>query len=376
MFSKKHYINWISLSLIFIINQIFLIKHLSKDTDYYIVGFILYSLFFVSLIIINKFIAIRSSIEDKKYYYISAIIFLLLLTVLLYAMPESANQNRINNIKDWLQNFQDGIYPYISSEKFSPFPFLFFLVSPFYFMGLLELLPVVGIGIILFLAIFYSSNRKELLLRSSLIVLSLPFYYEIFARSDLTFNIGILIILIFLTYKFVDPGKTNSLFFLYGIIWGLALATRMISFVVLFLFLMFHFRRNLFNLYTFGSLSILIFSLVNLPFFLWYPELFILDGPFAVQSSYLPFFSIILFVILMVYAGWIIADLRELFFAVGMIIFLFTLSSFLIEVWNYGIYNALFKSYFDIVYFIFALPFFILSIKDFQIDKFLGKVLD
>lgn len=375
MFSKQHYINWISFTAIICINQIFLVKYLSRFTDYFIAGSLIFTFIYFAILYFNKNIDSESSIKDKKYYYILTIIFLALLSFLVFLIPESPNVNRINAIKVWLENLNDGIYPYLSRENPSSFPFLFILVLPLYYLSVLDILSVIGIGIFLFITIRYSLSKKEIFTRTALICLALPFYYEVIVRSELTFNIGILILLTFLTYKFVAAEKLNGTFYLFSIIWGLALSTRMIAFAVLLIFLLFHFRQRLFNLYLFGSLAVLIFFLTNLPFFLWYPELFILDGPFAVQSTYMPFSIGMVFIIIMIITGWTLANLQELFFTTGIILLLLSSVSFIIAVLQFGFENVLFNSYFDIAYFIFSIPFFILSIKESRVDKYLGKVL-
>lgn len=375
MLSKKHFINWISSSILFFISQLFLIKYLSRYTEYTLLGVIFYTFIYFGFLYSNKFITNESQIKDKKYFYILIAAFSVLLIILINFIPFSVRVNRFDAIRDWLINFEDGIYPYLSRNNPSGFPFLFLLAYPFYKLGALELLSVAGIIIFSFLAVHYSGTKKEVFIRSGLILLSLPFYYEYLVRSELIFNIALAILLIFLTYKYVHSSKVNLMFLLFSILWGLLLATRLTIFVIFALFLLYKFRQNLFSMFLFTSNAILVFLIINLPFFLWYPQLFIIDGPFAIQASYLPFGLMIFFLIIIVYSGWVVNDLQELFFMIGVALFLLTLSSFVISIWNYGVNNSLINSYFDIAYFIFPLPFLILSVKEYKIDRFLGKVL-
>ncbi|PIS45085.1 MAG: hypothetical protein COT22_07115, partial [Ignavibacteria bacterium CG08_land_8_20_14_0_20_37_9] len=111
-----------------------------------------------------------------------------------------------------------------------------------------------------------------------------------------------------------------------------------------------------------------------LPFYLWNAETFMNKGPFAVQTIYLPVWIYFIFPLLVLYAGWMIADFQELLFASGVLTFLLVSISFIMTIGDVGMYQAYSNSRFDISYYILSIPFFILSLKEYKVDWFLGKV--
>ena len=69
-----------------------------------------------------------------------------------------------------------------------------------------------------------------------------------------------------------------------------------------------------------------------------------------------------------------IADFQELLFASGVLTFFLVSISFLMTIGDIGISEAIFNSRFDISYYVLSVPFFILALKEYKVDWFLGKV--
>jgi hypothetical protein len=93
------------------------------------------------------------------------------------------------------------------------------------------------------------------------------------------------------------------------------------------------------------------------------------------QTNYyqiIPVWIIISLFLLTLYAGWIVADLQEALFASGIILFLIYLLSFILLVSEFG-WN---KNEIDLSLMIMAIPFLVLSIKEYKVDRFLGKVFE
>jgi hypothetical protein len=76
----------------------------------------------------------------------------------------------------------------------------------------------------------------------------------------------------------------------------------------------------------------------------------------------MPWWEIILYLVIAVYIGWLVSDLQEIFFAAGILLIISS------------IINLPYIHY-SISGFIFALPFLIFSIKDYRSEKFTGKIL-
>jgi hypothetical protein len=71
------------------------------------------------------------------------------------------------------------------------------------------------------------------------------------------------------------------------------------------------------------------------------------------------------------YIGWIIADFQEVLLASGLVYFILFTISFLFKITQWG-WN---KEWIDLSLMIFAVPFLVLSIKEYKVDRFLGKIL-
>jgi hypothetical protein len=290
-------------------------------------------------------------------------------------IPETTRVGRLPAINEWLGNLINGKFPYRAESNPSGFPFLFFITVPFYLLGDVGYLEVFGLLLFILIIINNANFGKELILKLSLLLFSLPVFYELFVRSELLTNITLFIAVAIPIYTKLSKEDNKLVLGAGAIIMGMLLSTRLIVGLLLFLFLIFIYRNDFKRFFIFGIISFSVFLLTLLPFYLWDAEYFITKGPFSVQLLYLPIWAIVLFVIVIVYAGTIISSLREFFFASGIILFLLTLVSFSITIYNFGITNALFNDYFDISYFIFALPFCILSLEEYKSQENLGRLL-
>jgi hypothetical protein len=69
--------------------------------------------------------------------------------------------------------------------------------------------------------------------------------------------------------------------------------------------------------------------------------------------------------------GWITADLQEVLFSSGIFLFAVYLLSFISKVAELG-WN---KNVIDFSLLMVVIPFLVLAIKEYKVDRFLGKVL-
>ncbi|MDP3683560.1 MAG: hypothetical protein Q8S01_06465, partial [Ignavibacteria bacterium] len=287
---------------------------------------------------------------------------------------QATRNGRFPAVVEWLSNFQNEIYPYGTKANPSGFPFLFFLASPFYFLGDAGYLEVFGLLLFLMLLLKSSKTKKEFRVKMILLFVIPSTLYEIAVRSELLTNTAVVISFFYLAKEKLNEHKINLSFIVLALLFGFFLSTRLIVFVWIAMFLLFFFRNNLKNGVIFFAIALSVFLLSLLPFYFWNAETFINKGPFAVQTIYLPGWIYFVFPLIVIYIGWMIADFQELLFASGVLTFLFVSISMMVTIGDVGLSEAIFNSRFDISYYVLSVPFFILALKEYKVDWFLGKV--
>jgi hypothetical protein len=226
-------------------------------------------------------------------------------------------------------------------------------------MGDVRIIGLFGLALFLLLLPGYSFNKKELVIRTSTLLLLPLVYYEITVGGDALANIVVAIIIIFLMNKFLDPDKIDIRFIFLSILFGIILCTRVLVLIPFILSVLFFFRYNFKNLFLFILISLLICFSVLVPFIKWDYISFATFGPFTNNLATLSVWVYVILFIVIVYAGWMISDLQELLFASGVILFFVSI--------------ILGKNEADISEMVIAIPFLILSINEYRIDKFTGK---
>ena len=302
------------------------------------------------------------------------LLFLFLIAAAMAFIPQLTRVGRFPALIEWLSNFQQGIFPYGTKANPSGFPFLFFLASPFYLIGDAGYLEVFGLFLLLILILKSVKTKKEYWAKVLFLLLLPTTYYELAVRSELLTNTVLVISLFFLAEQKLKDGEKDISFIVLALLFGFFLSTRLIVFPWFAMFLLFFFRNNLKNGAIFFAISLSVFLLSLLPFYLWNVQTFINKGPFAVQTIYLPVWIYFVFPFLVLYAGWMIADFQELLFASGVLTFFLVSISFLMTIGDVGISEAILNSRFDISYYVLSVPFFILALKEYKVDWFLGKV--
>ncbi|NCS81360.1 MAG: hypothetical protein GW788_06360 [Ignavibacteria bacterium] len=374
MFTKKHFINNFSAAFLLFVAALFVFKYAIRygnvfalSTVFFFVGGV-FLLFFL-----NKKIESQSSNFSKRQLF-PVLVFLFLIAAAMAFIPQSTRVGRFPALIEWLSNFQQGIFPYGTKANPSGFPFLFFLASPFYLIGDAGYLEVFGLFLLLILILKSVKTKKEYWVKILFLLLLPTTFYELAVRSELLTNTVLVISLFFLAEQKLKDGEKDISFIVLALLFGFFLSTRLIVFLWLAMFLLFFFRNNLKNGAVFFAISFSVFLLSLLPFYLWNAETFMNKGPFAVQTIYLPVWIYFIFPLLVLYAGWMIADFQELLFASGVLTFLLVSISFIMTIGDVGMYQAYSNSRFDISYYILSIPFFILSLKEYKVDWFLGKV--
>jgi hypothetical protein len=364
---KENYQNIISVLIIGFTGSVYMFKY---SAIYLKAPALLASVFFVVfLALIIGF----DKLQLQKFPFISRKFFLYLSVLIIFIsicwitfLPRFGQIGRFPAIIDWLDRLFSGRFPYSFPITPSGFPFLFILAMPFYFIGNVGYLEACGLILFLILTYYYSGSTKEMLLRILMLLLCPVLYYGFVVRDELFFNIMLPVLVIFLSDKYLDPVKINFKFILFGLLFGLALSTRSVVGVIYAVYLIHLFRKNIVNGIIFIIILSAIFGLLLLPFYLWDPHSFISCGPFAIQSylSHMPLWIEIATVGLAVYMGWRAANINDVLFSSGILLFLLVFLSMFFQISSAGFINAVIHDVFDISYFVFCIPLLILSIKE------------
>lgn len=358
------------------VSFLFMVKYSARVTTFPVLFSGLYLvIFFFLASSLDKIDFANNKLFNIKTFFLFSVIISFCFLIGLNFVSTDTRVGRYIAIKSWLDNFQYGFYPYDAKANPSGFPFLFMLALPFYLLGDNGYLIVFGIILFLTLLKNASSSVKELFTRLCLLLVLPVFYYEYLVRSELFTNMTLFIAVAAIALKKLDVEKTDLKFWSFSVLFGLLLSTRLIVFIVYFLFLLFLFRNQIIKGVIFGAVSVLTFVSTLIPLIVWNSNYFWSRGPFAIQFLYLPLWVVIITPFILTYIGWMIRDTQELLFASGVIIFILVAISFLVKVTEYGFYFCIIESGYDISYFAMAVPFLILSIKNYTVDRYLGKVL-
>jgi len=351
--------NFTAFILILFINLLLVLKYSYAYLSYPF----LITLLYLILVIGHQAMIVRQqkchlSYKGVFYFYIAVTILSLFYVLFL---PRYGQINRLPAIEDWWRLFENGLFPYNSRLAPSSFPGLFFMLYPLYKLNLLDLLPVIGIAIFLFLLYRFYTHEKPNVFSSSLFLSSPFFFYSLAVRSELFFNTVLLILIFYLLGKKQNGTAFYSLSFLAG--W--TLATRSILIVPFIVFSLFIFREDLKKLLVFWGISAMTFLFFLLPFYFWDERNFWLHGPFAIQFKLfpLPFWVSLSLIVISFYIGWAVSSWREAFLSIGVLLLFISLVSYLPTIFKVGFYTALIHDKMEFSYLIFSFPFLLLAFE-------------
>jgi hypothetical protein len=358
-------VSGILLSIIYIlINTLFVWKYGRE----YLPGFkaapLIYIVFCIVLIkvISGRFFSRLNSVRYDPVYF-GAVFFLALVlsAVMFHFDPESIRVGRYPALHDWITRILHGEFPYISSTRPSGFPFLFILTLPFYLIGDLGLFQI--FGFLLFALIVFIKNRHGELNRTQsllLLIFAPAFLYEIVVRSELFTNITIITAYLLFCERHMSRINTSAMIIL-GLLGGFLLSTRGIVLLIYLIFLKSLPTKSKTGRTVFILFLSTGFIITLTPFAVWDWGHFITFGPFAVQSSYAPWWIISIFIILAASIGFRTQSWNGAALAASVILFAAVLTAFGISVLRFDLPASVLHSKFDISYFSFALPFLLIS---------------
>jgi hypothetical protein len=279
------YINPVSIGLILIVNLLFFYKLAFIHTTYPLLFSGLYAAVFLAIIVIVSSLKMPLKIFDRK----NALVVFLILSgmVILYILliPRMGNLGRLPAIEDWINRFSNGLFPYNSPIGPSSFPIIFLLAYPFYLIGNTGLLSSLGILFLLYYILLKDTSSKEKAAKLILLFLCITAAYEIATRSELTFNIMLVVLVAAYAEKYLKQDSMDKYYFITALLTGLVLSTRSITAMLFMIYFVYRFRNSVKNIFLLGTIAVLIFLLILLPFYLWDPVSFVRNGPFALQSE-------------------------------------------------------------------------------------------
>ena len=363
----------ISLSLFLFINLIFSIKYLSRVTDFAVpISILITSFYFLIFRYQDKLQVFTKHLNFANILGFAALI--VTSYFIFQKVPvETLNVDRWSVITSFWDNYFAGEYVYFALSHMNnypgPMPFYYIVALPFYLLGELGYLTIIGLlAFILLLKIL----KKPLITQTAyfIIIATSPFFlWEIVGRSNIFFNSTLILISIVYFFKTIE--KKNLLW--NGIIIGLLLSTRnvyAIPYVIVFLFALKNREISIKNTTQIGIVAIVTFAATFLPFVIGHFDDFLKMNPFIIQSSYLmPFEFSFACIILSFLSYFVVRNRLDVYFWSAVILFVTIALHFVWMSMQHGMYDAFFNSKADISYFILCIPFLLFHIISIQKER-------
>jgi len=353
----------ISLMMLLFINFLFSYKYLNRITDFAL------SISLIITVLYIVFFYISEKISEKLFFklFIPAFIILVLLFIFAFSKisQESLNVDRWSIITEFWNAYFKGNYPYAAKSNAGnypgPMPFYFILSLPFYFITEIGYFSLSGLILLVF---FVSKSDKNKVFILSFLISSLIIVWEILTRSAVLIN-GAIILIYFFYLEKINFANLKQLV-LWGILGGIVFSTRTV-FVITFILSFIYFLRikkiNFLQTTIFGFSFVISFILTFLPFCLPFGSQFWEINPFIIQSSFLiPPSYIFLFITLAIIFSFFTHTVHDYFFYNGLVLFLTFFIYIMYHSVKSGFMTAYLESYFDVSYFILAIPFILFSL--------------
>jgi hypothetical protein len=227
---------------------------------------------------------------------------------------------------------------------------------------------IAGFTIFWLAVIYQAQNVKVELLQLAVFLLSPGLYAEMISFSGSFSLVMLVIVSIFISDRFLDNSKLDWKFFLLAFLFGAILSIeQLVSFIYL-VYLIYRFRYEIMKGLVFVLGVLVVYAVLvlladkgNLIITVWQTNYF----------QMLPIWIIVILALVTLYVAWVVADLQEVLFASGIVLFFIFILIFLLRVSQFG-WN---KNEIDLSFLVIAIPFLVLSIKEYKVDRFLGKVI-
>lgn len=353
------------LAILAFIGAVVLHEYASRVTQY---GSTVAALWAVGMIgaYLSAEYACRTSVRARKrtqYYGIVAVVIAVQIGIVLLT-PDESRVGRLIAIRQWTANFVSGHFPYDAPVRPSSFPMLFLVALPFSLTGMEGLLQPLGLAIaaIAIRRFMLPSHRMPVLI----VLLLMPtLWYEVVVRSELFFNMALVLGAFLLADKYVRPGNRSAAFFLTAVVFGLVLSTRSVVAIPYAVWWAWRFRGDVRTGLLFAGVVAVTFAATLVPFALWHPAFFSSFGPFATQTRFTSLPFAVIAGAAAVWLGWRSRGIGDVFLVTGAVLFVLTLLAFI----DSG--RALTTVQFDLGYFVLPVPFLAFSLAGSQ--RFVGR---
>jgi len=357
MFSYKHYINSISAIFIVIISSGFFYKicktYLSEPL---FLAVIFGAAFIFVLVLLDK----NNFFLKKKFLIVLALI---VLGIQLWGLTFVKVPNYTAEF--WIERFLNGSYPYFAFVGFG-MPIFYSLLVPFYLIGNIALSDSLGFVLLALVIIGTLKESRESTIGFFILLLSPMTFFGILYFSGKILLSALFILFMILTARYREGKKYNVDNVLISVLFGFLVSSYFEMIFIVIIFYLFLYRNDLVKMLTSFLITFISFLATLLPFIKPQNEFLFHNSIFS-NSVFLhvfPLWGIILLLLAIIYIGWIVSNLQEIFFSLGIILFLVSGVELL----------ALGKATEIISNFLMVLPFFIVSIRDYKVDEFLGRV--
>lgn len=362
---KAFIIAVISTATILFINALFACKYFTRWLPHSLVYIIAYCIAFP----LFQIVCVRKGntfFSQKRSWLIVAAMVLFWIIALRFIAIEYLRVDRWQMVTVWLDNLFIGRHPYTPLSSLNnvpgPFPVLFILALPFYWLHEIGYYSIAGFLLLAFLLSRIFKGAAVMFCLLSLFF-SLSFEWEIFTRSTLFVNVVLILgaVLYYDRCRWTDRRHLLT----GGLIGGLLLSTRSIAvipFAVSFIMLV---RTRPLGWRRTGILLCIIagiFIMTLLPLYIWHPAEFRFYNPIMVQNLLLPAWWIgAIFALCACIAGWFSRTAFEGIFWSGILLLLIVAWAFIVKLIQVGTVHAFYEGRFDISYFIISLPFLIIT---------------
>lgn len=286
--------------------------------------------------------------------------------------PEGGEVARLPALAVWWERVFAGMFPYGPPIRPSGLPGLFGLVLPFYLTGLLQYLPALGLAVFV-LVVARGVARPVERMAVLVTVAALPTtWYEALLQSELFLNVALALAGLLAVERMIgqamDRGEELGFgrVLAAGGLLGVLLSTRLIVAVIFGMYFAYRFRGQYGRGLGIAAAAVAAFVLTLVPLLVWDAQQFVAEGPFAVQSLYLPSALAVGIVV-----GALVLAARsripsEVLFYQGAVLFVLAAASLVLTVQRMGAAEAVLESGFDLTYFVFSVPLLLLSLTSFS----------
>ncbi len=349
------------------INLLFITKYASRISDVLaIVACLVYSIVaFTAFAQIER----KDIFQNKKGLLVSSLVAIALLIALQSSInPYELKIDRWSAIHHFIQSLFQGSYPYGAETHLhgygSPFPVWQIIHVPFYLLGNVGL--SFSVATLLFIHSAYLQwGSKEGYLSLLLLVASPAYLYEVVTRSDMMTNF--LLVGSVVNYLVYFKITLKSHLIAIAILCGLTASTRLTAILPLFMlyfqeFTQVSWQRKI----SFLLIVVITFAVTFLPFWIWDANTLLYSdhGPFALQTSQIRDFDLIVFLVISVWLAckWK-AKYVKLYAYTAVLLGFMVAYTFIFNMATRGDWLRLFSSTYDITYFNMALVFVIATLS-------------